>query len=77
MRVENQPTSRNDSLAVVWVGCQMESAPTSRYRLIGVRGGRGAGASWKTHQRVVKRLVGGREVVGVWVPVEKDTNESQ
>ena len=37
----------------------------------------GSGAKRKTHQRVVKRLVGGREVVGVWVPVEKDTNESQ
>ena len=22
MRVKNQPTNRNDSLAVVWVGCQ-------------------------------------------------------
>ena len=32
------------------------------------KGGRWPGA---------KRLVGGREVVGVRVPVEKDTNESQ
>ena len=71
MRVENQPMSRNDSLVVAWIGCQRKAL---------ARGGRGVGASWKMHQRIVKRLVGGRkrvEVGGERVPVEKDTNEMQ
>ena len=62
-------------------GSGAESAPTSRLttrwcKKVGEESG-GSGARWKAHQRVVIRLVGRREGVGVWVPVEKDTNESQ